>query len=112
MMTPKKEFDPSVHGLRPKVIAMRDILMIRAGEPFHHHRDGSQRKARSESADQLPDKQKDEARALRCKLLAYRFAHRLSVAVDESLYDDSLTPVPTRSRCRSSRSSTTRSSAR
>jgi hypothetical protein len=40
----------------------------------------------------LPDEHKDEARALRNKLLAYRFRERLGVSINASLYDPTLTP--------------------
>jgi hypothetical protein len=40
----------------------------------------------------LPDEHKHEALTFRNKLLAYRFANRLAISIDESLYDPTLTP--------------------
>ena len=92
-MTAKKEFDPrafSVYG--PKVIAMRGnfddpalesrfiTIHMEAGPMAPH------------IPINLPDEQKDEARELRNRLLGYRFANRMKVAIDESLYDPALTP--------------------
>jgi hypothetical protein len=91
-MTPKKEFDPrafSVYG--PKVIAMRGnfddpalesrfiTINMEAGPMAPH------------VPINLPDDQKDAARDLRNKLLGFRFANRMKVAIDESLYDPALT---------------------
>jgi len=93
MMTPQKEFDPRafiVYG--PKVIAMRGHFDDPALESRFITIDMEAGTVAPKAPINLPDAHKEEARHLRNKLLAYRFAHRLTVSINESLYDDTLTP--------------------
>jgi len=93
MLTREKEFDPRaffVYG--PKIVAMRGYF----DDPALESRFITIEMEVGEEAPNvpinLPDEQREEARALRNKLLMYRFRERLDLAVDPSLYDRSLTP--------------------
>lgn len=91
-MNLKREFDPrafSVYG--PKMIAMRGIFDDSALESRFITVVMEAGEAPPRAPINLPDAQKAEARALRGKLLAYRFTNRMTVAVDVALYDPSLT---------------------
>jgi hypothetical protein len=93
MITREKEFDPRafiVYG--PKVIAMRGYFDDPALESRFITIDMEAGTAAPHVPINLPDEHKDEARALRNKLLAYRFKERLGVSINASLYDPTLTP--------------------
>jgi hypothetical protein len=92
MMTPQKEFDPRaflVYG--PKVIAMRGHFDDRALESRFITIEMEVGTRSRHIPINLPDEQKEKARSLRNKLLAYRFANRLTAEVDKSLVDETLT---------------------
>ena len=86
-VTPKKEFDPRAFAIfGPKIVGMRRSYEDRAlesrfltieMEPGHAHG----------VPINLPDAQKEEALALRNKLLMYRLRNRLVVRLDPSLVD-------------------------
>jgi hypothetical protein len=92
-MTLKKEFDPRafiVYG--PKIVAMRRSFEDRALESRFLTEEMGQRPLRAGIPINLPDRQKDEALALRNQLLSYRFQVLERVHVDETLADPSLSP--------------------
>lgn len=90
-VTQKKEFDPrafTVFG--PKIVAMRRSFDDRALESrFLTVEMEPQKKG---APINLPDKQKEEALALRNKLLMYRFRNRLHVSLNPALADPVLEP--------------------
>lgn len=91
-VTQKKEFDPRAFAIfGPKIVGMRRSYEDRAlesrfltieMEPGHFHG----------VPINLPDTQKDEALALRNKLLMYRMRNRLSVQINTTLVDPLLEP--------------------
>lgn len=92
-VTVKKEFDPRafiVFG--PKIVAMRRSFDDQALESRFLTEEMGQRSLRDDIPINLPDVQKDEARALRNKLLMYRFTYLDRIRIDDSLVDSSLSP--------------------
>lgn len=91
-VTPKKEFDPRAFAIfGPKIVGMRRSYEDRALESRFltiemepGHADGV--------PINLPDTQKEEALALRNKLLMYRLCNRLSIRLDSTLADPRLEP--------------------
>src|SRR5258708_7042576 len=91
-VTPQKEFNPRAFAIfGPKIVGMRRSYDDRALESRFltiemepGHADGV--------PINLPDEQKEEALALRNKLLMYRLRNRLSVRLDPSLADPRLEP--------------------
>lgn len=97
-ITMKKEFDPrafNVYG--PKVIAMRRSFEDQALESRFLTEEMGQRKLRSDIPINLPDEQKDEALALRNKLLMYRFKTLDSIKLkdhfENSIYSPRLNQI-------------------
>jgi hypothetical protein len=93
MITPQKDLDPrafSVYG--PKIIAMRGRFEDSALESRFITIEMEANVFGHRIAANLPDQHVEDARALRNKLLGFRFAKRLGVSVDDSLYDLALTP--------------------
>jgi hypothetical protein len=93
MLNARKEFDPRAFNVfGPKLIAMRGHFDDAALESRFITIEMEARRGAPRAPINLPDIQRAEASMLRNKLLAYRFACRHHVAVDPSLYDDSLSP--------------------
>lgn len=92
-ITMKKEFDPRAFNVfGPKVVAMRRAFEDQALESRFLTEEMGQRTLRSDIPINLPDIQREEARALRNKLLMYRFENLGSIKIDESLRDTKLSP--------------------
>lgn len=92
-VTAKREFDPRAFNVfGPKLVAMRRSFEDPALESRFLTEDMGQRSLRSDVPINLPDAQKEEARALRNQLLMYRFRTLEHVQVDESLIDPTLSP--------------------
>jgi hypothetical protein len=91
-VTPQKEFDPRAFVIfGPKIVGMRRSYDDRALES--RFLTIEMEPGRSESVPiNLPDVQKEEALALRNKLLKYRLLNRLSTALDARLVDRRLEP--------------------
>ncbi len=92
-VTAKREFDPrafSVFG--PKIVAMRQSFEDPALESRFLTEEMGLRSLRDDIPINLPDRQKEEALALRNKLLSYRFALLPKIKVDDSLVDPTLSP--------------------
>lgn len=91
-VTPKKEFDPQAFAIfGPKIVGMRRSYEDRALES----RFLTIEMEPGQAADvpiNLPDGQKEEALALRNKLLMYRLRNRLTVCLDPTLLDPGLEP--------------------
>ena len=93
VVTPKGEFNPRAFNVfSPKIIAMRYGFEDQALESRFITEEMGQRQLRDDIPLNLPDKQKEEALALRNKLLSYRFAYLPKIAVDASLVDADLSP--------------------
>jgi hypothetical protein len=93
MLNAKREFDPRAFVVfGPKLVAMRGNFDDAALESRFITIEMESRRTAPKAPINLPDIQRREATALRNQLLAYRFACRENVAIDESLYDDTLTP--------------------
>lgn len=91
--TREHTFDPrafTVFG--PKIVAMRHGFDDQALESRFLTEEMGKRTLRSGIPINLPDMQRDEARALRNKLLWYRFTTRKTMAVEPSAYDARLSP--------------------
>lgn len=92
-VTVKREFDPRAFNVfGPKIVAMRQSFEDQALESRFLTEETGQRNLRSDIPINLPDVQKEEARALRNKLLMYRFQSLERIRVDDSLVDPSLSP--------------------
>jgi hypothetical protein len=91
-VTPQKEFDPRAFVIfGPKIVGMRRSYDDRALES--RFLTIEMEPGRSESVPiNLPDVQKEEALALRNKLLKYRLRNRLSIVLDAHLADRRLEP--------------------
>lgn len=92
-ITVKHDFDPrafTVFG--PKIVAMRGSFEDQALESRFLTEEMGQRSLRKDIPLNLPDEQKEKARALRNKLLMYRFEKLGAIKVDESLVDPELSP--------------------
>lgn len=91
MVTPQNEFDPrafSVFG--PKLVSMRHRFEDDALESRFFTEEMGVRKLRADIPINLPDIQKEEATALRNRLLMYRFRYFHRVRIDDNLMDRSL----------------------
>ena len=91
MMTQQNEFDPrafSVFG--PKIVSMRHRFQDDALESRFFTEEMGVRKLRAHIPINLPDKQKEDAAALRNRLLMYRFRYFHRVRIDHNLVDPSL----------------------
>ena len=88
----KRVFDPQafmIYG--PKIVGMRRSYEDRALESRFLTVEMEPGRASGKPIN-LPDRQKEEARELRNKLLMYRLRTRLSITCDPSLADDRLEP--------------------
>lgn len=74
----------------PKVLASRGTFEDQALESRFLSEQMGDRPLRRDIPINLPDAYRDEARALRNKLLVYRFRNRHSAAIDPSLVDEAL----------------------
>lgn len=93
IMNHRREYNPrAFHVFGPKVVAMRGSYHDRALESRFLTEETGTRKLRADIPINLPDHYKDEARALRNKLLLYRFRHRLTAKLDPSLVDPRIEP--------------------
>lgn len=91
--TPQRTFDPrAFHVFGPKIIAMRHTFDDPALESRFLTEDMGRRALNPRIPLNLPDRQRDEARELRNKLLAYRFATLATTKIDERCYDADLSP--------------------
>jgi hypothetical protein len=92
-LTPKREFDPQAFVVfGPKVVAMRKSFDDPALESRFLTEEMGQRTMRADIPINLPERQKDEALALRNKLLMYRFKTLSSIKVNDTLIDPMLSP--------------------
>ena len=93
VVTPKGEFNPRAFNVfSPKIVAMRHGFEDQALESRFITEEMGQRQLRDDVPINLPDEQKEEALALRNKLLSYRFEYLSKIAVDASLVDADLSP--------------------
>ncbi len=93
MVTPTREFNPRAFNVfSPKIVAMRQGFEDQALESRFITEEMGQRQLRGDIPINLPDEQKEEALALRNKLLSYRFAYLPRITVDASLVDPDLSP--------------------
>ena len=91
--TLQKTFDPrAFHVYGPKIIAMRHAFDDPALESRFLTEDMGRRALNPRIPLNLPDRQRDEARVLRNKLVAYRFASLATTTIDERCYDPELSP--------------------
>ena len=87
------EYNPrAFHVYGPKIIATRRDYQDKALESRFITEDMGQRKLRSDIPINLPPTYQDEARALRNKLLMYRFHNRMRLKANAELVDHSLEP--------------------
>jgi len=92
-VTTKREFDPRAFNVfGPKIVAMRRSFDDQALESRFLTEEMGQRGLRDDVPINLPDTQKDEARALRSRLLMYRFLTLETIRIDDSLVDPALSP--------------------
>lgn len=92
-VTLQREFDPRaflVYG--PKIVGMRREFEDQALESRFITEDMGQRALRSDIPINLPEIQKEEACALRNKLLMYRFQTLEHVRINKELVDPSISP--------------------
>lgn len=92
-ITLQREFDPRaflVYG--PKIVGMRREFEDQALESRFITEDMGQRTLRSDIPINLPEIQKEEACALRNKLLLYRFQTLEHVRINKELVDPSISP--------------------
>lgn len=90
-MTAKRDFDPQAFVVfGPKIVAMRHGFEDRALESRFITEEMGQRPVRRDIPINLPDVQQGEARALRNKLLMYRFRMLDQTAVNPDLVDPAL----------------------
>jgi hypothetical protein len=93
MVTPTKEFNPRAFNVfGPKIVAMRRSFDDAALESRFITEEMGERPLRSDIPINLPARHKEEARALRNKLLTYRMRYRFRVSLDDTLVDASLSP--------------------
>jgi hypothetical protein len=93
MMNRQREFNPQAFKVfGPKIVASRGTYQDQGLESRFITEEMGTRKLRPEVPINLPRTFKEEARALRCKLLLYRFHRRGEVVLDESLADPALEP--------------------
>ncbi|MBI3894339.1 MAG: hypothetical protein HY313_00260 [Acidobacteria bacterium] len=92
-VTAKREFDPRAFDVfGPKIVAMRRSFEDQALESRFLTEEMGQRMLREDIPINLPDTQKDEALALRNRLLMYRFRTLPRIRVDDSLVEPTLSP--------------------
>jgi hypothetical protein len=92
-ITQKREFDPRAFQVfGPKLIAMRKSFQDDALESRFITERMDRQHMHAGIPINLPKRQREEACALRNKLLQYRFDHRMTVRADESLADARLLP--------------------
>ena len=92
-ITKTNEFDPrafSVFG--PKIVAMRSSFDDHALESRFLTEPMGRRTLRTDIPINLPDAQKEEARALRNQLLWYRFTTFRTMGISPDAYDPALSP--------------------
>lgn len=93
IMNRQKEFNPQAFQVfGPKIVATRQNYNDRGLESRFITEDMAPRKVPAEIPLNLPDSFESEARALRNKLLLYRFRHRSSVRLDPSFIEPTLEP--------------------
>ena len=93
MMNRQREFNPQAFQVfGPKIVASRGTYHDQGLESRFITEEMGGRQLRPEVPINLPPSFKDEARALRNKLLLYRFRRRPEVALDPSLADPALEP--------------------
>lgn len=93
MMNRQREFNPQAFQVfGPKIVASRGTYQDQGLESRFITEEMGTRKLRPEVPINLPRTFKEEARALRGKLLLYRFHRRGEVVLDESLADPALEP--------------------
>lgn len=87
----KREFDPQAFMVfGPKIVAMRHAFEDRALESRFITEEMGQRSMRADIPINLPDTQEAEARALRNKLLCYRFRSLATTQVNSALIDPAI----------------------
>ncbi len=92
-LTMQKEFDPRAFVVfGPKIVAMRKSFEDQALESRFITEEMGQRTMRPGIPINLPECQKEEATQLRNQLLMYRFECVSKVAIDDTLYDSTLSP--------------------
>lgn len=93
MVTPTKEFNPRAFNVfGPKIVAMRRSFEDTALESRFITEEMGERPLRADIPINLPTRQKEEARALRNKLLAYRMGCLSKIMLDDTLVDPLLSP--------------------
>ena len=93
MMNRQREFNPQAFQVfGPKIVASRGTYQDQGLESRFITEEMGTRKLRPEVPINLPRTFKEEARALRGKLLLYRFQRRFEVTLDETLADPALEP--------------------
>lgn len=93
MMNRQREFNPQAFQVfGPKIVASRGSYHDQGLESRFITEEMGARKLRPDVPINLPKAFKEEARALRSKLLLYRFRRRAEVTLDESLIDPALEP--------------------
>ena len=91
--TPTKEYNPRAYAVYgPKILASRGVFDDKALESRFFTEDMGLQKLRSDVPINLPAEQKEEARALRNKLLLFRFRNRRKATIDPALADPSVEP--------------------
>lgn len=93
MMNRQREFNPQAfHVFGPKIVATRGTYQDAGLESRFITEEMGGRPLRRDIPINLPPSFKDEARELRNKLLLFRFRHRHTVKLDETLIDRRLEP--------------------
>lgn len=93
MINRQREFNPQAfHVFGPKIVATRGNYEDKGLESRFITEEMSPRKLRADIPINLPLSFKSEARALRNRLLLYRFRHRIDAKIDESLLNPDLEP--------------------
>ena len=93
MMNRQREFNPQAFQVfGPKIVASRGSYHDQGLESRFITEEMGARRLRPDVPINLPPTFKEEARALRSKLLLYRFHRRATVKLDESLADPALEP--------------------
>jgi hypothetical protein len=92
-VTQKKEFEPRAFNVfGPKIVAMRRSFEDQALESRFFTEEMGARPLRKDIPINLPEHQKEEALALRNRLLSYRLATLPKLRIDDSLVDPTLSP--------------------
>src|SRR5579864_8131353 len=93
MINQQREFNPRAFQVfGPKIVATRGSYEDKGLESRFITEEMGARRLRPDVPINLPPTFKEEARALRSKLLLYRFHRRATVKLDESLADPALEP--------------------